>query len=739
MLASRILAAAPKRSTALWALRGFSSCRVVVEPALLSARTGPPVASISSKRLTNRELGRVTLGRATISTLQLRQERRTPPLLIRSLKRTQTLSRSSSFSTLVKALSDSTLPIRILYASQGGTAQIFAQQLSEALDEQNLGSDRPITVQGCHESKAPNLLLTPGEAIHVFLVSVSGVGEPPDNGRAFYEWLMQDDTKEKIAASDKFSQLEYAVFGLGNKKAHPNHFNVIGKALDARLEEMGASRIFDLGLGDDGDCIEDDFDTWMENLCKVLNGGATSSSCSSDATSKESTMTTPREVVAKHEDILTISCPGIALTDCGTRIISRKYPTLNLLHAESDAVRDTLFHLQGTEHQFYHDDTAQLEVVSNELLTANAGETGLHELRVSLHDHYHHKDLCYETGDHLIVYPRNSQCMVEAYLNHLDVDRHAVIAANQSTDCKSYPHPFGLTVYETLSHCVDLGAVPSPGFARMVLGRREIDYKNEIANPRRTVIDLIYEAGGTRMSLEDLLFNLSPMRPRYYSIASSATRHPDEVYVAFRPVKYMTSRGILREGVCTSYMSQKGVVLGGDHFSSIAARINPNPTFRLPADPETSILMIAGGCGIAPIRAFLEERISMNASKYGPAQLYLGFRNPSDEMYKSLVQEAADKGAVTEAKVSYSSGCTSPEQRCMLVSELVRSEAKSVFEHLESGGHTFLCGGARTFGAAIEKQMLELIQEQGKMDFEQASAYMKNLVSTGRLSEDLAD
>ena len=658
-----------------------------------------------------------------------------------SFWRPSTSISKSFFSSLVKAISNPRQPIRILFASQGGTAQLFAHQLHEALEEQD--ESRAVTVQGMHESKTPDQLLTPGDSLHVFLVSVAGVGEPPDNGREFYEWIMTETENEKLKSTD-LSKLEYAVFGLGNENAHPLTYNVIGKTLDQRLEDLGASRIMELGLGDDGDCIEDDFDIWMENLCKVLSGEASAAESTTPAASVEEVPVSSKdedkgaasETSEKLEDTLTVSCPGIALAPCGTRMVSSKYPILNLKPAESDVVRGDLFHLQGTDQQFYRDDTAHFDVVSNKLLTVNAGETGLHELRVSLHDHYNQKNATYEAGDHLIVYPRNSQCIVESYLNVLDVNRHAIIDKNQP-DSPSYPHPVGLTIYETLSHCVDLGAVPSPSFARMITGRKQLDYKNEIANPRRTVIDLLHESG-KRLSLEDLLYNLTPMRHRYYSIASSPLRHPDEIYLVFRPVKYMSSKGILREGVCTSYMSYKGVV-AGDEFASIAAVVNPNPTFRLPEDPETSVLMVAGGCGIAPIRAFLEERIGMDVAKYGPAMLYLGFRNPDDEVYKKIVQEAIDKGAVTDAKVSFSFGCTSPDQKCMLVTELVRSEGAAVWKHIEGGGYTYLCGGARTFGAAIENELLEIIQEYGKMDSDQATSYMRNLIDSGRLCEDLAD
>lgn len=94
----------------------------------------------------------------------------------------------------------------------------------------------------------------------------------------------------------------------------------------------------------------------------------------------------------------------------------------------------------------------------------------------------------------------------------------------------------GLTIFETLTHCVDLGALPSPAFARMIIGKKDIDYKSEVAYPRRTVLDLALQHRRT-LSLEDLLFQATPMKPRYYSIASSNIKHPNEIRLVYRRVQ----------------------------------------------------------------------------------------------------------------------------------------------------------------------------------------------------------
>lgn len=668
--------------------------------------------------------------------------------------------------------------VRIFFASQGGTAQLFAHQLAEGVEEE--APDSKVTVRGMDEQPPEQLLSSSCHEndLCFFLVSCAGVGEPPDNGRDFYDWITKIDDIHLL------KNLRYAVFGLGNQVAHPNHYNVIGKKLDNQLELLGAQRIQELGLGNDGDCIDDDFDQWMEKSLQLIGSANTPTTTKT----KEEATEHEDESLAEAEDVVDVkdytiakvneprmACPGIATTADGTRLISSKYPTLTLRPSASDVVSPDLFHLQNSSQQFYFDGTVPLTVRNNILLTSDAGESGLHEIEVSIDGgngtSVGGKELSYITGDHLLVYPRNSNAIVQAYVDFLDVDPHAII------DCTndSYPHPKGITIVDTLLHCIDLGALPPPPMARLLFGRKHVDYKREVAGPRRTIIDLLYETD-SKLSLEDLLYMAPPMKPRHYSIASSSMQHPQEIQLTYRPVKYMTAKGYLREGVCTSFMTHKGALQrqsdGSEtQASHIPALIVRNPSFRLPSKLKTPVMMIGGGCGVAPIKAFLQERVFQsqyqNAS-FGPAILYMGYRNPQDEVHKDLVQQAMKTGALTEEKVVYSSGCAMPHQRCMLVSQLIREEGEKVWNHLESGGHTYMCGGGKFefrlvsfglhlrvfnspmllfclkrpawhFGAAIKAELLELVQVHGKMDFEAAEEYLRNLMDQGKLSADLAD
>jgi NADPH-ferrihemoprotein reductase len=614
--------------------------------------------------------------------------------------------------------------IRILYGSQTGTAQLFASQLAESLEDRGL---KNVIVQALDE-KPPHEVFSSGD-LHLVLASSTGKGEPPDNTRRFYDWIMKDPS----AKLD--SDVNFAVFGLGNKSAHANNFNAVGKHLDARLSEMGARRVLDIALGDDGGCIEGDFDEWVVDIMSSL--AVNEEGDGIESTEVSASLIFPPMEGEKEEPEPQVGNPA---TEKSSRLTSKKHPSLALDPAQSDVVRHDLFHLSGLN-RFYAENTEKLQVIDNHILAPDAGESALHEIRISLKCHKDdttNKVLSYTTGDHFMVYPRNSDAIVDACLKMLGVDPHAIISENHN---ESYPYPRGITVAETLSHCVDLGALPSPNFSRMILGREDLDYVNDIANPRRTVIDLCLQSG-KQISLEDFLYNATPMKPRYYSIASSSIKCPDQVVLVYRPVRYMTSEGYLREGICTSYMAHKGVAERGPGDAAfLPALVSPNPTFVLPRDTQTPVMFIGGGCGIAPIRAFIEERIALRSMgrDLGPATLFLGFRNPHDYVYKGLVQEALEVGALTESEIVYSSGCNS-DGHCqkMLVSDLVRQSGENVWKHIQDGGHVYVCGGARTFGAAIEAAFLDIFQGQS-MSFDAANDYLRELADLGQFAEDLAD
>jgi NADPH-ferrihemoprotein reductase len=637
--------------------------------------------------------------------------------------------------------------IRILYGSQGGTAQMFGMQLKEELEnirqqqgqqqKNSICGDTFIDMQPLNDINENTLS---HQELHIILVSVAGVGEPPDNARKFYAALME---RTKPLA------VPYTIFGLGNSIAHPSNYNVIGKHIDTKLQALGAKRIHPMGLGDDGNCIEDDFDVWMEGLVNSLRF---------DLKIKEDTdETQPMNDPAMKMSISDLNNTKETRKQVEASIrpnyIAQREPLQFQEHEYSSPYSLNLKHIS-----FYPENVQEMTVLANHILSPHGGEQAIRELCFELPP-----NVTYQTGDHIILYPQNSTCMVDSVLQQYNtVNPHALIVNGGA----GYSKPIGLSLYETLLHTVDLGAVPSPSSARSLLQKESLDYKQDIVLPHRTVLELLHmhcsnssslSSSCSLFPLQDLLHMLPTMQPRYYSIASSSLADPNRVCVAYRPIKYVSKvSGHLREGVCTSYMSTL------TRGSRVMAGIRTNPKFRLPQDPNVPIICIAGGCGVAPVRAFLEERLYLqrqctqqlqnqdnhengfvpNRGKMGDAMLFLGFRSPYDQVYQDLVQESLNEGTLSEAFISFSGGSCVPMEgaKCQLISQTVRDHGDKVWDWIENrGAHVYLCGGARSFGTAVEAEIVRLIQIKSGRKENEAFQYLRQLISEGRLCEDLAD
>jgi sulfite reductase alpha subunit-like flavoprotein len=622
--------------------------------------------------------------------------------------RTCRLLQSRSFASVALPLTEQTKkPISILYASQGGTAQLFAMQLANRLEEEEfqiasvaaLSDVDPGTMQQRNQAN--------DDTLYVFIVSTAGVGEPPDNGRTFIQRLLNQDSLK----------INYVMFGLGNSKAHSSNYCQFAKDLEKALQRRGADAILPLTLGDDGgDSIEDDFDKFQENLVQTLR----------DKEKDEPTDSVALDIEAKNVATSSFSRGKTAFPDLHVQLPEESSACLLM-------PRD---HLMDVCRDFYPENAALYTVLHNGVIRSSATSSGTTNLSAMREMRFQTNGEPYETGDHVIVYPQNNDTLVESYLNVIEEcpDPNAILTVpDAATNSNKYPHPTGISLYDTLRHCVDLQAVPNPSFARFLTGNQQLNYKEDIAIPRPTALELLLQSPDPRILLKDLLYQLPRLSPRYYSIASSKLVHPRTIYLTYRPVNYITTRGVFRQGVSTGYMSR---IAPGQ---KILAAIRNNPLFRLPnnADP---IIMIGGGCGIAPIRAFLEELIynakSGSAKKNGKVMLFLGFRNPGDEVYQEIVAEAESLEILETKFVTFNTGCVV----CSLLSDAITLNGADLYRLMvKENANVYVCGGARFFGVAIHNAFLDILQKEGKMDEQQATTFLKNLVQANRYHEDLSD
>jgi len=270
--------------------------------------------------------------------------------------------------------------------------------------------------------------------------------------------------------------------------------------------------------------------------------------------------------------------------------------------------------------------------------------------------------LAYETGDHVAIQPRNCQEHVHALasIQHWDLDANISIEPSPGANATSEPET---TLRHWLTAHVDIGAALTPHLLRLVgthaadaghktallaLAEDRHRYTVEVRERLLRLVDVARAFPSVRLPLARFLSAWPQLTPRYYSIASASThRHVTTrgIVLTFRrhrvivPAVAASANGVrspldesrMFDGVCSSYLAS---LREGD---CVLAAVRPS-SFRLPADPGTPVIMLAGGVGIAPFRAFLEDRLLLweagtPTSSFGQALLLYGCRDADDEVY----------------------------------------------------------------------------------------------------------
>ncbi|MGL4305904.1 MAG: diflavin oxidoreductase [Mycobacteriaceae bacterium] len=239
----------------------------------------------------------------------------------------------------------------------------------------------------------------------------------------------------------------------------------------------------------------------------------------------------------------------------------------------------------------------------------------------------------------------------------------------------------------------------------------------------RDVLDVIELSNVREWSVKDFLEVLAPQRERTYSISSSPLAFPNEVHLTVKAVRYQ-SEGRFRGGVCSTYLE--------DHLSKGAlAEITlvTNEHFRLPSDNSLPIIMIGPGTGVAPFRAFLQERNKLSAT--GKNWLFFGARyRTKDFLYGNEFLDMEKSGFLTKLSAAFSRDTSHK----IYVQDLIRENGEEFFSWLESGAIVYICGDSLSMAPAVEKAISDVIETFGKRD---SNKYMSALREQGRLNLDV--
>ena len=211
-----------------------------------------------------------------------------------------------------------------------------------------------------------------------------------------------------------------------------------------------------------------------------------------------------------------------------------------------------------------------------------------------------------------------------------------------------------------------------------------------------------------------------------YSIASSQEAVEDEVHLLVSVVRY-NAFGRDKEGHCSATLADRLEI-----DDKVKVFVDKNSRFKLPKDPDAPIIMVGPGTGVAPFRAFMQQREV--SEKRGPSWLFFGDRNfTTDFLYQTEWQQYLKEGVLTKADVAFSRDQADKQY----VQHKMLENGKELYDWLEKGAHFYVCGDAKQMAKDVDMALKQIIQQQGGVTLEKAEAYIKDLQLSNRYQADI--
>ncbi|KGD75067.1 sulfite reductase subunit alpha [Tatumella morbirosei] len=355
----------------------------------------------------------------------------------------------------------------------------------------------------------------------------------------------------------------------------------------------------------------------------------------------------------------------------------------------------------------------------NQKITGNDSEKDIRHLEIDLGS----SGLRYRPGDALGIWYENDPQLVEELLGLLWLDGSQQVSLKGETLSLStaLQQHFELTVntpqivekYAHLSGNSELLALVSDKAALQAYAQQW------------PIVDMVRHAP-TELHAEQLTELLRPLTPRLYSIASSQAETEDEVHITVGVVRY-DIEGRARSGGASGFLADRLPEEG-----EVRVFIEHNDNFRLPEDPEAPVIMIGPGTGIAPFRAFIQQRDNDAAG----GKNWLFFGNPhftEDFLYQVEWQRYVKEGLLTHIDLAWSRD----QQQKVYVQDKLREKGAEVWRWIAEGAHLYVCGDASRMAKDVEQALVDIIAEYGQMDSESADEYLSELRIARRYQRDV--
>tara|TARA_B100001057_G_C22870071_1_gene958396 strand:+ start:5402 stop:7192 length:1791 start_codon:yes stop_codon:yes gene_type:complete len=360
------------------------------------------------------------------------------------------------------------------------------------------------------------------------------------------------------------------------------------------------------------------------------------------------------------------------------------------------------------------------EISANLLLSGNKSNKEIRHYEIELAE----SGIRYEVGDTLNVFPTNSRKLVGEILEKLKLNNNFKPSGFQNTI-----HYLLMNKYEILS--------PSKDLVNYILGNSKINKMQrllESGNSKefdsflwgKDVLDLLNLDDNASIPPEEFLSLLKPLQPRAYSISSSQKMYKDQVHLTVSTVKWEYSQRV-HEGVCSNFLSNSE-----ETIDNAGIFLSQNQSFRLPEDNSIPIIMIGPGTGVAPFRAFLQDRRLRGGN--GKNWLFFGDQTRNNDfIYEKEINDFKKDGILTNLDLAFSRD----QKEKIYVQHRMLESSKELFDWIENGAYVYVCGDANYMARDVDKALYNLIQKSGNLNDDKTNEYMNDLKREKRYLRDI--
>jgi NADPH-ferrihemoprotein reductase len=650
-------------------------------------------------------------------------------------------SSTSESSDFVETMKNTGKKAIVFFGSQTGTAEDYALKFAKEFQSKFKVPTMTADLADVSFENFQNIQTEiPDFKLAAFFMATYGEGEPTDNAVEFFDYLSNE--------CEDLTNVKFICFSLGNSTYE--FYNAIGKKTAADLSEKGAVMIGDLGLGDDGKgTMDEDYLAWKDSIFDIIKNEL---HLEEQAVKYEPSI----EIIENNE--LSIKSSNVSLGEPNSHYINAKTDEqLNLLKfGPFDHTHPYLAPIQNTRELF--------------------NSTSRHCIHAEFD--LSSTNLKYSTGDHVAIWPSNSNEKVLKLLNVLGLNekKDQVIDLKSLDPTTHLPFPTPTTYDTVLRHYLEISGPVSRQFVKSIfqfcmndetkqnllkVADDKLSFHELVTDKYYNIADCLeYLSNGvawTTVPFSFIVESVAKLQPRYYSISSSSSMEKQTIHIT-AVVEQEKPKGTDNyvTGVATNLLlniKKSQDKRNSDNLKLIETYDLEGPrnqfhnklpihirrsTFKLPSNPATPIIMIGPGTGAAPFRGFIREKIKQlenGTSNIGDLLFFFGCRKPDEDfIYK---EEWTDYAKKLDNKFTMITAFSRETEKKVYVQDKLLENASKVVELLDKGAFFYVCGDAANMAKGVQQALIKIYQNEKNVTEEIATTMVKQLRVNNRYQEDV--